>query len=136
MKLEAYQKLILIDDDGATNAIHIEIIESLALTWEISVIRNSTKAIEYLNNLIDEPAKLEKTLVLLDINLPGYNGWEILEKIDWENRSSEITGQIDMVILTASRNPGERLKSNRVKNIRGFLNKPLSIDKMNELLMN
>ena len=59
-------------------------------------------------------------LILLDINMPVMNAWEFLDELI----ASDIC--IDVVILSSSINPEDVTKAETYKNVKSFLNKPLS----------
>lgn len=59
---------------------------------KVKVINDGKQAIEYIEKV--EPKSYD--VILLDLNLPGANGWQILAKI----RSVENTSKIPVIMLT------------------------------------
>jgi chemotaxis family two-component system response regulator Rcp1 len=66
----------------------------------LTVIRDGQKALEHLSRLADPsgPAEHEPDLILLDLNLPGLDGSQILARI----KGDPILRVIPVVILTTS----------------------------------
>lgn len=133
MKIDQVKRLILIDDDAATNAIHLEIIDELKASWNLSIIQNSSTAIEDLTFMINNIETEDSALIILDLNMPGYNGWDILEKINWDSQPDRVYEKLKLVILTASRNPSDREKSMEYKNVLSYLTKPITGEKIMNL---
>ena len=63
------------------------------------------------------------SLVMLDLNLPGINGLQLLEEL----RRAEYPLMIPVVILSTSKNPKDIAASYRL-GAAGFICKPLSLD--------
>ncbi|MGI4735706.1 MAG: response regulator [Janthinobacterium lividum] len=123
---------LLVDDDPTTNYLNRKLLESLAVTEHILVALNGQEAMHVLTTecpVGDGPAC--PILILLDINMPGMNGFEFLEafqQLPLARRQS-----IVIVMLTTSMHPRdmERLAALPVA---GFLTKPLSPAKVHEML--
>jgi CheY-like chemotaxis protein len=62
-------------------------------------------------------------VVLLDLRLPGLDGWELLERL----RSDAALEHVPVVVVTASADPSERERGNAARVV-DFLVKPLSAD--------
>ena len=63
-------------------------------------------------------------IIFLDINMPMMNGWQFLEKIASQNMSPTI------YILTSSVDRNYIEKARTYKNVKAFLTKPLTVEKM------
>lgn len=80
--------LILVVDDQINN---LKVISSvLGDTYSLSLAQSGTKALEILK-------KVKPALILLDIMMPGMNGFEVCEKI----KADENTKDIPVIFLTA-----------------------------------
>jgi CheY-like chemotaxis protein len=62
-------------------------------------------------------------VVLLDLRLPGLDGWELLERL----RSDAALERVPVVVVTASADPSERERASAARVVE-FLVKPLSAD--------
>jgi CheY-like chemotaxis protein len=88
------------DDDG-----HAKLIEKnlrrAGIANEITHLNTGAKAVEFLFNNKDMEG--EQMLVLLDLNLPEVDGYEILERL----KTEEITKNLPVIVLTTTDNPKE-----------------------------
>jgi hypothetical protein len=64
--------------------------------------------------------------------MPICNGWEFLEL--FRNLKANSTGNIQLYILSSSINPIDIEKSKNDPDVIAFLEKPLRIDKLRELI--
>lgn len=69
--------------------------------------------------------KYRPGIIMLDICLPGLNGWEVFEKL----KSSPVTSQIPVVFISGAK------ETNEVNTLgaMGFLSKPVSLEKLREV---
>ena len=76
---------ILIDDSSSSNLYHKVMMEDAGIDIESSVKEfiSSTDAKEYFQNLFDKN-QLDQfpNVILLDINIPMFNGWEIIAYLE------------------------------------------------------
>jgi two-component system, NarL family, nitrate/nitrite response regulator NarL len=69
----------------------------------------------------------EKTLLLLDVNMPEMRGYEMIELLEEEY---EEAFDIDIIMVTSSNLKIDMEKATRYSNIIGFVEKPLSVEKI------
>ena len=69
------KKILLVDDDEATNFYNHYIFKKSAINCEIVMLENGLKALNYLKN-IDVP-----DIIFLDINMPVMDGIQFLEEV-------------------------------------------------------
>jgi CheY-like chemotaxis protein len=123
--------VLLIDDDKATNFINERVIKKLDCTKRIVTVYNGAEALEFLS--IEENGNLlQPDLIFLDINMPVMDGWELLEHYRklHENKKAKVV----LLMLTTSLNPDDVKKANRIEEVKGFKNKPLTIEMMQDIL--
>ena len=89
---------------------------------------NGSMAIEYLQELIAGNEVLPH-LILIDINMPVLNGWEFLDAYE----KLGIQTEIDMYMLSSSVYENDIEKAKTYKTVKGFISKPLSIERLVEL---
>jgi CheY-like chemotaxis protein len=121
--------ILLVDDDNTTNFVNRMLLEDLAVTEKVIEAKNGQEAIKFLQEQSQNNGCPQ--LILLDVKMPVMDGFEFLEayeKLEFEQKESII-----IVMLTTSLHPRdvERLQHLPIK---GYLNKPLTKDKMLDLL--
>lgn len=124
-------KILLIDDDDATNFIHKMVIESAECADEIVVMTRAMDALAYLKTEIDGKYP-QPNVIFLDINMPGMDGWEFLAEyiqLPETQRSERV-----VVMLTTSLNPADASRAVSVTVISRFLSKPLTLEALHAVL--
>lgn len=124
-------KILLIDDDRPTNYIHKMIIERAAITNEIIVQQSAEHALELLKSCPNEGGICPE-LILLDINMPGMDGWEFLEH--YRSLPLEQQAKYVVVMLTTSLNPQDKKRAETYPEVKAFVNKPLTVDSIKETI--
>jgi CheY-like chemotaxis protein len=121
--------LLVIDDDDINIFIIKKIVEKTGLAIEMIARNNGQQAIDYLKETISQNKPLPK-LVLIDINMPVMNGWEFIEAYEELN----IEQKVDMYILSSSVYENDIEKTKGYKAVKGFISKPLSMERLTELI--
>ena len=120
--------LLVIDDDDINIFIIKKIVEKTGYNINMVAKTNGQLAIDYLNALSDNNETFPQ-LVLIDINMPVLNGWEFLEAYD----KLGVAQRVDMYMLSSSVYENDIEKAKTYKTVKGFISKPLSINKLIEL---
>ncbi|MEP7376758.1 MAG: response regulator [Chitinophagaceae bacterium] len=121
--------VLVIDDDEPTNFFTHMILEESGCTRHIKIAQSGQEALDYLikseagNNADVYPSP---DLIFLDINMPAMDGWEFLE----EYKKLNVDSRIIVVMLTTSLFPEDKLRAERMPEISGFENKPLTAEKV------
>ena len=121
--------LLIIDDDDINIFIIRKIVEKTGFKVSMASKSNGQLAADYLAEIADND-ELFPHLVLIDINMPILNGWEFLEAYEQLN----IDRKVDMYMLSSSVYENDIEKAKTYKAIKGFISKPLSIERLSELL--
>jgi CheY-like chemotaxis protein len=124
--------ILLIEDDEVTNYINRTVIERMDCAAHVHVAWNGTDALEYLKACRQTAGSVQPELILLDINMPGLNGWEFLE--EYNKLETAEKGQVVVVMLTTSLNPEDKRRADDNPAINGLKNKPLTAALMEEIL--
>jgi len=90
--------ILLVEDNEGDIILTLDAFEESKIKTEISVVRNGQEALDFLFQR-GEFADVEKPdLILLDINIPIFNGHEVLKLI----KEEESTKKIPVIMLTTS----------------------------------
>lgn len=126
--------ILLIDDDEATNFVHEWVIRQAGVATHVEVCQSAFDGLEYIQAI--KPAVSEDApqpgIIFLDINMPGMNGWEFLEK--YEALPQDKKAQILVVMLTTSLNPDDRKRAESMADINCFMSKPLTEEMVKKLI--
>ncbi len=117
--------LLVIDDDDINIFIIKKIVEKTGYEAKMVAKTNGQLAIDYINELITTGQPLPQ-LILIDINMPILNGWEFLEAYE----KLGIEENIDMYMLSSSVYENDIEKAKTYKMVKGFISKPLSIERL------
>ena len=90
--------ILLVEDNEGDIILTLDAFEESKINTEISVARNGQEALDFLYKRATFTEAKKPDLILLDINLPIYNGHEVLKKI----KENERTRHIPVAILTTS----------------------------------
>lgn len=120
--------LLVIDDDDINIFIIKKIVEKTGYQVNMVAKTNGQLAVDYLTELQSQQQDFPD-LILIDINMPVLNGWEFLEAYEKMNAGQKI----DMYMLSSSVYENDIEKAKTYKTVKGFISKPLSINRLIEL---
>ncbi len=115
--LEQAKAKILVVDDKPEN-LHLL---SDALTYEgyeVKGVINGEMALMVANSVIPD-------LILLDVIMPGLNGYQVCEKL----KANAVTQKIPIIFLSASNDPIDRVKALSVGGV-DYIDKPFQVDEV------
>ena len=124
-----FNSVLLIDDSIPINYFHKIIVEKSGVALNCIAVNNGQEALDYLQIKKDAQERLPE-LIFVDINMPGINGWEFLEKFRANHKS--ILKEVVTVMLTTSINPDDKEKSKRL-NVPNYFPKPLTVKVLEDL---
>lgn len=122
--------LLVIDDDDINVFIIKKIVEKTAFDVTMVAKENGQVALDYLATLGENHYSLPD-LILVDINMPVLNGWEFIEA--YEALSNNLLSS-DIYMLSSSVYENDIERAKTYKSVKGFISKPLSIERLTELL--
>jgi CheY-like chemotaxis protein len=96
------------------------------LAKDCVVIDSSTEAYTYIENEL-KPENEYPDLILLDINMPGHNGFELLERI--ESKIKEHNLKIKVYMLSSSNLDKDIDKAKQYSCVVDYIVKPLTVEK-------
>lgn len=119
----------IIDDDpihvfGAKRAISIA-----NMCNSILVFNNGKDAFDKISAILKSGENLPQ-LILLDINMPIWDGWDFLD----EFIKLPMTKDTTIFIMTSSVDPSDQAKAKKYNQVNDFIIKPITVEKLTEAL--
>jgi two-component system, chemotaxis family, response regulator Rcp1 len=123
--------ILLIEDSRADAKIIERALREANLSHRLTVIRDGRRALDYLYSLRDESTSTddEPDLILLDLNLPGLDGSQVLGRI----KSDPYLRLIPVVILTTS-DREEDILATYLAGANTYIPKPAEYESYRELV--
>ncbi|ARV59525.1 response regulator [Nostocales cyanobacterium HT-58-2] len=115
-------EILLIEDSYSDAHLTIKGLSQAKMTNNLNWVENGEKAIEYLTRQGEYATAIRPDLILLDLNLPGMDGREVLTEI----KSDPELRRIPVVVLTTSMDEQDILRSYDL-NANCYLTKPIDI---------
>jgi CheY-like chemotaxis protein len=119
-------RTLIVDDDSIIIFIHKKLVGRCGFPVAPETYLNGREA---LDNLMATADADTRTLVLLDINMPVMSGWEFLDAI----QDQPFANHMKVAMVTSSVDASDKLKAKTYPQVVGFLEKPISVDMLNDL---
>ncbi len=121
-------EILLVEDTPSDVRLTQEALKDSALDYNLTVVGDGVKAMDYLNELKSDNRRLPH-IILLDLNMPKKNGHEVLEDI----KMDAVLSPIPVVLLTVSERDEDVHEALRTK-MNYYLAKPISAEKLSGLI--
>lgn len=115
--------ILLVEDNEGDIILTLEAFEESKIKTEINVVKNGEQALDYVFQRGEYSHAVRPDLILLDINIPIYNGHEVLKSI----KEDKVLKKIPVVMLTTSSNPKDIDKAYE-SHANSYVKKPLDMD--------
>ena len=92
--------ILLVEDNEGDILLTLEAFEESRLTTDISIVKNGSEALDFLFKRGAFKNANKPDLILLDINIPIFNGHEVLQQIKIDSNLKKIP----VIMLTTSSN--------------------------------
>lgn len=122
MKLKPVQ-ILLVEDNEGDIVLTLDAFEESKVKTEISVARNGQEALDFLFKRGVYLEAKKPDLILLDINIPIYNGHAVLKQI----KTDPHLKKIPVIMLTTSSNPKD-IDLSYENHSNSYVKKPLNMD--------
>jgi CheY-like chemotaxis protein len=90
--------ILLVEDNEGDIILTLDAFEESKIKSEVSVVKNGQEALDFLFRRGKYSHAEKPDLILLDINIPIYNGHEVLRQI----KSDDVLKKIPVIMLTTS----------------------------------
>jgi len=115
---------VMVIDDSETDLLYARIVlERAGVARELVLVESAREALQLLAGRLAGAVDL----ILLDINMPGMDGFEFLEAYEAGPGADPARAPASVVMLTSSPDPADRLRAQRHACVRGYRIKPLDV---------
>ncbi|MEU9517716.1 response regulator [Streptomyces sp. NPDC048224] len=115
--------VLLVEDDPGDELMTREAFEDNKIGNTLHVVRDGEEALDFLYRRGRHSEAPRPDLILLDLNLPKYDGRQVLEKI----KSDDDLSDIPVVVLTTSSAEEDIVRSYRL-HANAYVTKPVDLD--------
>jgi len=116
--------VVVVDDDLITSEVQKQLIIDSGLSDQPLSFKDGK---EFMDALAELQKKSDTYIVLLDINMPQMDAWQVMDQLTEEQWS-----QVKVYITTSSTDQRDKERASRYR-IDGYIEKPLTINKCMEL---
>ncbi len=121
--------ILLVEDNEGDIILTEEAFKDMKLENKISIVRDGEEALRFLKKEGEHAAVTTPQLILMDINLPGLDGKELLDII----KKDEELKEIPVVMLTSSA-ADEDISECYDKHVNWYITKPIDYDKYTKVM--
>lgn len=129
--MQEFNNVILIDDDPLVNMVNLKLMKTWSFASKIKSYLEPKKALAELKKVLKNNPDQFPDLIFLDLNMPKMDGWEFLKK--FQKAAKNRLKKCKVVILSSSINSSDIECSKKHDLVCGFISKPLTLVKLNEL---
>jgi CheY-like chemotaxis protein len=131
MPVDQTTTLLLVEDDPGHARLIERNLQRAHLPYVITLLRDGQAALDYLLPVQEERSArhLPPCLVLLDLNLPGCSGMEVLARL----KSNARTKHIPVIVLTTTDDPHE-MEQCYALGCNAYFTKPVAYDQFVEVI--
>jgi CheY-like chemotaxis protein len=121
----------IVDDDEIQQLMIKKMIDVLQIAGRTFSFFSAKEALDYINENCRNNSLLPD-IILLDINMPGMNGFEFLQHFN--ELTQALTKKINIYMLSSSIDSREITLAKSNSNVTDFISKPLRIEKIKEII--
>lgn len=121
--------ILLVEDNEGDIILTTEAFKDMKLENKISVVKDGEEALRFLKKQGEYTDAVTPQLVLMDINLPGMDGKQLLDLIKKDDKLKEIP----VVMLTCSDRDAD-ISDCYDKQVNWYITKPIDYDKYTKVM--
>lgn len=119
-------EVLIVDDDEMTVFLHEVYVKENAFHSAPKSFYNGADAVAFFDTYFNASSHY---CILLDINMPILNGWEVMDEIIKKGMDKNIS----VIILTSSINKADRIKAEKYDMVIDYVEKPLAHEYLNKI---
>ena len=128
--MKSLRQIYVVDDSKIFRFTVLKLLIHVGYEGEIKEFENGKTALESIEKNVGIESKLPD-LILLDINMPVMNGFQLLDAIQ---NIGEAANKIKVRMLSSSIDLNDEAKSREYKQVIGFFTKPLTPEVAKKLI--
>lgn len=122
-------QILLVEDNPADVRLTMEVLKDVKLYNNITVVNDGIQALDFLYCRGEYRSAVRPDIILLDLNLPGMDGREVLSRIKGDDKLK----QIPVVVLTTSSAEQDMLKSYAL-HANCYITKPVDLEQFTKVV--
>lgn len=122
------ETILIVDDNEIDLRLHKRVLKRGGYEGDVVTCSTAEAALAWLG----EPGNCPVDLILLDINMPRMDGFEMLEAADHAYNGHFAEGVV--IMLTTSLDPRDRTRAESFGVVKDYFDKPLTADRVARLL--
>lgn len=130
--------IIFIDDDMIIGMVSKKLLEHMQIAEEVFVFSDSFNALQHLKERYHVARERQQTetadLILLDLDMPGLGGFEILKVLQELNEQEQLNLQNVYFSIATSHSTEKEVQKAKQYGVLGILEKPLKQQEMLALI--
>ncbi len=123
-------RILLVEDDEADIMLAQRAFERANIWNKMDVVRSGQEALDYIynqGNFTDRTKYPRPGLILLDLNLPGIDGRDVLDKLHKDSHMKSIP-----VVIISTSDYERDIEFGRAREVQHYLIKPIQVDNVME----
>lgn len=122
--------ILLVEDNEGDIILTLEAFEESKLKTHISVVKNGQEALDFLFQRGEFVSAQKPDIILLDINIPIFNGHEVLRQV----KEDSILKKIPVIMLTTSSNKKD-INLTYENHGNSFITKPINMEQFLDAIL-
>ena len=115
--------IFIVEDNDADVLLVRKALKHSGLRFQLTHVLDGEQAVRWLRSVGSDPTMTPPKMVILDLNIPKLDGWEVLSEL----RSIADFQQTPVVILSSSSNPDDRARAENLPEVI-YIRKPSTLD--------